>query len=89
MKLVKSRGDAFDFKYSGTLTVAVTSEGVVVSDEIAQVMVDRLPVDVSEAPEGTPGIGVPEAVPVIETVDVPPAPEPLPGDVLNPEPINP
>ena len=80
MKLVKSNTEAFSFKYNSATILDVTKEGIVVSDEVAKVMQDRLPVTVEDAEEGSVPAEVVDSTPAIPVIDpldevIPPAPE--------------
>lgn len=51
MKIVKSKGDTFDFKLSGTETLTITPEGITVTDEIATILNTRCGVIIENVPE--------------------------------------
>jgi hypothetical protein len=73
MKIVKSKGDAFDFKLSGTETITVTPEGFVTTDEVANILDTRCGVTVEQAPDDAVA-EVPVAKPVEEVIPADPAP---------------
>lgn len=86
MKLLKSKGDAFDFKFDGKTTISITPEGVIVSDIVANTALERFAVIVSEVPEQ-----VENEIPVIEVVehDTIPVIDPISDPMNSVEEINP
>ncbi len=76
MKILKSKGEAFEFKFDKNTIVPITPEGVIVSDIVASVALERFAVTASEVPEESGSIPVVEfveqdSIPVIDPLSDP------------------
>lgn len=88
MKILKAIGDDISFKYSGSVTIEITKDGVVVSDTVAQAALDRLAVIVEPAPDVEIVDVAPEEVPVApivpEETPIVPDVEPVAPEISEP-----